>query len=73
MKPTTTPSAKAEASDAIGRSEMMLSRLSFLLAQGLAEIVERRLDLICESLGAILPGVEDFLARGGQQARHDRP
>ena len=39
-----------------------------LLSQGFAEIVPRRLDLIPESLGAALRGIEEFLAGGVQQA-----
>src|SRR5258707_14616780 len=41
-----------------------------LLAQGFAELVERRLDLIGERLGAIPGGVEDALAPRVQEARY---
>jgi hypothetical protein len=44
--------------------------MAFFLAQGLAEIVQCCLDLICERLGAVLGGVEDSFACGVQQARH---
>ena len=43
--------------------------MAFLLAQGLAQLVQRGLDLIGESLGAVLGGVEDSVACGVQQAR----
>jgi hypothetical protein len=43
--------------------------VTFLLAQGLAELIQRSLDLIGESLGAVLRSVEDFVASGVQQAR----
>jgi hypothetical protein len=40
--------------------------ISFVLAQGLAEVVQCNLDLFGESLGAIFGGVEDALAGGVQ-------
>ena len=51
MKPTTTPSAKADASEAIGRSDIDVLDMVFLFAQGFAEFVQRGLDLIGEGLG----------------------
>ena len=54
MKPIMTPSAKAEASDVIGRSDMMLSRWSSCSSQGLAEIIQSGLNLIGELDSAIL-------------------
>src|ERR1700676_2550122 len=42
----------------------------FQLAQGLAEIVQRSLDLIGERVGSLLRGVENSLAGRAQQARH---
>src|SRR5260370_30723668 len=42
----------------------------FLLAQGLAKLIQRCLDLIGERFGAVLRGVEDSLAGGIEQARH---
>jgi hypothetical protein len=69
MRPTTTPSAKAEASDAIGRSEMMLSRLPSCSFKVSPRFIQRNLDLLGESLGAIFGGVEDALAGGVQKPR----
>jgi hypothetical protein len=47
--------------------------LVFLLAQGLAEIVQRRLDLISERLGSVLGSVEDARACRIQQRRDTSP
>jgi hypothetical protein len=42
----------------------------FLFAQGRAEIIQRGLDLVGESIGAILRGVENTLARCVQETSH---
>ena len=68
MKPTTTPSAKAEASEAIGRSAMRPWSCSCSSLEGLAEFGERGLDLIGERLGTVFRAVEHLLAGGAQQA-----
>ena len=47
----------------------MSVRRVFLFAQGLAEFVQRGLDLVGERVGAILRGVENALASRVQQAR----
>src|SRR5258708_22411561 len=42
----------------------------FLLAQGLAEVVQRSLDLIGERVGSLLRGIENSVAGRAQQALH---
>jgi hypothetical protein len=46
------------------------AHMLFLFTQGLAEIVQGRLDLIRERLRVALRGAENSLARGAEQSRY---
>ena len=53
----------------IGRPDTIFADVIFLLARAVAELIQRGLDLIGESLGAVLRGPEESVAPGVQKAR----
>ena len=68
-KPTTTPSAKADASDRHRAIRDQPCDMFFLLLKGFAEIIQCRLDLIGERLGPAFRAVENAFRRRVQHAR----
>ena len=70
MKPMTTPSAKTEAIVAIGRSAISVSTWSSCSLRVSPSSFKAILDLVGESVGAALGGVEHSVVTIVQEARY---